>query len=121
MASISDLIKLFPDDSITKDDTLWQLLFHTLDMVDGALADLGRMGNAHRMRAAEELTKSISDVVRRLEATEREKAAAFRHRMVVREAEGVSRRWGYREIYLEVRALRRSTRSRAAPSARTPP
>tara|TARA_B110001452_G_scaffold240596_1_gene222260 strand:+ start:273 stop:1004 length:732 start_codon:yes stop_codon:yes gene_type:complete len=41
-------------------------------------------------------------------------------RKLVREAEGVSRRWGYREIYLEVRTHRPPTR--AAPrSAPTPP
>ena len=48
VASMHDLIKLFPADSITKDDKLWRLLFHTLDKIDGVLADWDRKGKVRR-------------------------------------------------------------------------
>ena len=101
VASMRDLLKLFPADSITKDDALWRLLFHTLDKIEGVLADWGRKGKVRRAlngksikdgfeRMDRELTTRIDDVVRRLEATEREKAAAFRKRVAEREEEGAN-------------------------------
>ena len=65
------------------------------------LADWGRKGKVRRALNGKsikdgfehmdrELTTRIDDVVRRLEATEREKAAAFRESMAAREEEGAN-------------------------------
>ena len=94
VAIIRDLIELFPPESVDKNDRLWQLLFHTLDKIVDVTKQVRRQNKVSRAlgfgakdikegfaKMDGELTTRIEDVTRKLDAEDREKAAAFRRRM----------------------------------------